>query len=110
MDQEINATNSNPMRARLQPKVKGYQSDMQKARRELQRAGTQASNATNRDDLFSGASQDYQVFFFFSLSHFFFHVYSPNELAITLTCRRRKCGRHGKRTLTQISKVIIFIV
>eukprot|EP00026_Physarum_polycephalum_P015451 Phypoly_transcript_16141.p1 GENE.Phypoly_transcript_16141~~Phypoly_transcript_16141.p1 ORF type:complete len:222 (+),score=32.78 Phypoly_transcript_16141:105-770(+) len=63
MDQEINATNNNPMRARLQPKVKGYQADMQKARRELQRAATQASNATNRDDLFSGASQDYQVQF-----------------------------------------------
>ena len=62
MDQEINATNNNPMRARLQPKVKSYQADMQKARRELQRAATQASNATNRDDLFSGgASQDYQV-------------------------------------------------
>jgi vesicle transport through interaction with t-SNAREs protein 1 len=64
MDQEINATNNNPMRARLQPKVKGYQTDIQRARRELQQAATQASNATNRDDLFAGGgNQDYQVQF-----------------------------------------------
>jgi len=61
MDQELNV-GSNPLRARLQPKVKGYQADLQRARRELQQAATLSSNST-REELFSGASADYQVQF-----------------------------------------------
>jgi len=63
MDQETN-TGSNPLRAKLQPKVKGYQVDIQRLKRDLQKAASTASNSlSNRDDLFAGASQDYQAQF-----------------------------------------------
>jgi len=61
MDQEVNTAN-NPQRAKLQPKVKGFQTEVQRIKRDLQRAAATSSNAT-KDDLFAGASQDYQVQF-----------------------------------------------
>jgi len=55
------STNSHPMRAKLQQKVKGYQGDIQRARRELQKASTAVSNSLTRNDLLAGGgSQDYQ--------------------------------------------------
>ncbi len=59
--EQIISSPSNPLRPKLFPKVKGYQGDLQRARRDLQRASTAVSNQSNRDDLFSGAQQDYQV-------------------------------------------------
>lgn len=76
MEQEINATsNNNPMRAKLQPRVKGYQQDIQKAKKDLQRAATLASNSITRDDLFSGASQDYQVLLHYNISVKLLHIF-----------------------------------
>eukprot|EP01111_Echinosteliopsis_oligospora_P014433 TRINITY_DN5435_c0_g1_i1.p1 TRINITY_DN5435_c0_g1~~TRINITY_DN5435_c0_g1_i1.p1 ORF type:complete len:250 (+),score=47.81 TRINITY_DN5435_c0_g1_i1:83-751(+) len=57
---DIDAAN-HPMRARLQPRIRTYQQDLIGHRRELQRAVTMPSSNSMRDDLFSGASQDYQV-------------------------------------------------
>jgi len=61
MDKEINM-GSNPNRTKLTPKVKGYQTDVQRIKRDLQRSATSSSNNT-RDELLSGATQDYQVQF-----------------------------------------------
>jgi len=58
---EIEASN-HPERVRLQPKVKGYQTDIQKAKKDLQRVSNVSSNSI-RDELMSGANQDYQVQF-----------------------------------------------
>jgi len=57
-------TNSHPRRAQLQQKVKGLQGDIQRAKKELQKAAASSSNSLNRTDLMAGAgSQDYQVQF-----------------------------------------------
>lgn len=58
---EIDSNNSTN-RLKLQQKVKGYQGDLQRVKRELNSASSAVSQSMMRSDLMAGGqSQDYQV-------------------------------------------------
>jgi len=57
---EIDANNSTS-RLKLQQIIKGYQGDVQRMKRELQKSSSAVSQSMMRNDLLAGGSQDYQV-------------------------------------------------
>jgi len=62
LQQMENDSNNDPaLKVRASPKIKQYQADIVRFKKELSKAMTQTSNAQNREDLFAGASNDSQV-------------------------------------------------
>eukprot|EP01112_Ceratiomyxa_fruticulosa_P007008 TRINITY_DN1803_c0_g2_i1.p1 TRINITY_DN1803_c0_g2~~TRINITY_DN1803_c0_g2_i1.p1 ORF type:complete len:221 (+),score=59.38 TRINITY_DN1803_c0_g2_i1:202-864(+) len=62
LQQMENDANNNPaLKARVSPKIKQYQADIVRFKKELSKAMTQSSNAQNREDLFAGATNDTQI-------------------------------------------------
>jgi len=58
---EDDANNDPSLKARALPKIKQYQADIVRFKKELSKSMTQSSNAQNREDLFGGATNDTQI-------------------------------------------------